>query len=128
MKTPESLKPKVFKAKDGRFLIIVYNDREETYDHARTSTFKQLTEDRKTETDPNPEPYTRHDSIELCQDMREVHYSDKMKVHGLICTCKEYEQYPGDKNPIGQKGCTCRLINDDDREIQKLETDYIELK
>jgi len=128
MTKPDFMKPKVFKARDGRFLVIIYNDREEMYDFNYTATFKKLTDDLKTETDPNPEPHTRYDSIEMCKDsMREVHYSDKMKVQGLVCTCKEYEKYEGDKHPMGQKGCTCQLL-DHGKVVQEIETDYVEMK
>lgn len=129
MKTPDSLKPKVYRARDRRFLVVIYNDHEEMYDFHSSTTFKEITEDRKTPSDPNPEPHTRYDSAKLCQNsgMNEIHFSEAMRVHGLVCTCNKYEQYEKDTLPVGQKGCKCKLVNDDDREIQDLDIDYIEL-
>ena len=130
MKTPDSLKPMVYRAKDRRYLVVIFNDHEEQYDFHSSTTFKEITEQQKSPLEPNPEPYTRYDSARLCKNssMNEIHFSEKMRTHGLVCTCKEYEQYGKDTIPMGQKGCTCKLLNDDDREIQDLDIDYIELK
>lgn len=124
MKTPDSLKPKVFiyDRGDTKILTVVYSNRDESYQLLSSTSFKELSEEigRK---------YTRYDDEKSLREnrARQIHYSDKLKAHGLVCTCKEYEQYETNTLPVGQKGCTCKLIDDDGKELQDIDTDYIEL-
>ena len=119
MAKPDFMKPRVFKANDGKWLMIVYNNREETYDFARTSSFKELSKEGGDE-------YTRYDAIRLCKDssMKEVHFTDEIKAHGIICDCKDIDK----GNNMGIKGCKCKLVDDNERTLQELDIDFVEIK
>jgi len=126
MSKPDFMKPRVFKGANGKYLIIVYNNREETFDFAKSTSFKEMTEDRKTPSDPNPVEYTRYDAIRLCKDsgMKEVHFADEIKAHGIICKCGDIDK----SIDMGIKGCKCKIVNDHKTTLQELDVDFVELK
>jgi hypothetical protein len=119
MKQLEFLKPKVFRHRDGKFVIIVYNNREEVYDHNRTSLFSDIAKEQ------GVEKYTRYEAEELSRNssMNEVHYSDKFKIRGLVCKCKKYDA----ELKMGSGGCVCTM-SDSEGKIQDIETDYVEME
>ena len=118
MSKPDWMKPRVFKGADGKWLMIVYNNREETYDFARTNSFKELSKETGGE-------YTRYDAIRLCKDssMKEVHFADEIKAHGIICDCKSLEK----DSVMGTKGCKCKIVDENGKTLQEIDVDYIEL-
>ena len=120
---PDFLKPKVFRANDGRFLVIVYNNREETYDKSRSVSFAEATKERG---DPE-RPYTRHDSEELCRNssMKEVQFSDELEVVGMVCSCPVTENFTD--SILYSGGCTCKLMGEGSKGIGSLRTRYIEI-
>jgi len=121
MKTPDSMKPKVYKARDRRYLVVIYNDHEEMYDFHSSTTFKEITK----ESGPGADEYTSYDSAEMCRNsgMNEIHFSEAMRAHGIVCTCKEYD----DTIRMGSGGCKCKIADSTGKEIQDLDIDYIEL-
>ena len=118
MAKPNFMKPKVFKARDSKWLMVIYNNREETYDLARTSSFKELSKEY--------DEYTRYDAIRLCKnsDMKEVHFTDKIKAHGIICDCKDIDKGIN----MGIKGCKCKIVDDNEKTLQELDVDFVEIK
>lgn len=113
------MKPRIFKGANGKWLMIVYGNREETYDFARTNSFKELSKETGSE-------YTRYDAVRLCKDsgMREVHFTDEIKAHGIVCDCKDID---GSIN-MGIKGCKCRIVDDNEKTLQELNVDFVEFK
>ena len=118
MTKPDFMKPRVFKGTDGKWLMIVYNNREETYDFARTSSFKELSKE-------TGGGYTRYDAIRLCKDsgMKEVHFTDEIKAHGIICECGDIDKSIN----MGIKGCKCKIVDENGKTLQEIDVDYIEL-
>lgn len=118
MTKPDFMKPRVFKGSNNKYIVIVYNNKEETYDLGQINTFAELSK----ETDNK---YTKDDSIRLCKNsgMREVHFSDEIKAHGLICNCKALEK----ELLMGTKGCKCKVV-DDEGILQEINVDYIEIE
>jgi len=70
--------PTVWRTKrsDGTvFLVIVYKDREETYELKRSDSFKSIEKEYESE----DYKYTRYDSEEMCRNSggRQIHYQIK---------------------------------------------------
>lgn len=104
--------PKVFRAKDGRYVVIVYRDREETYDHSSTTTFKEITEQGKSESDPNPEPYTMKNAIDLSKgggSMQEIHFSDLPETSNMECKCEKKGDSDDDYDWQNWHFCKCKI-------------------
>ena len=118
MSKPDFMKPRVFKGANGKWLMIVYNDREETYDFARRNSFKEISKEQGSE-------YTRYDAIRLCKDgMKEVHFTNEIKAHGIVCNCEDIDQ----SISMGIKGCKCKIVDDNEKTLQELDVDFVELK
>ena len=119
MAKPDFMKPKVFKSSNGRWLMITYNNREETYDFARSSSYKELSKE-------TGDKYTKYKAIRLCKDsdMKEVHFSDEIKAHGIICKCGDI-----DKNiDMGIKWCECEIVDEHEKVLQKINVNFVELE
>lgn len=116
MTKPDFMKPRVFKGTDPKWLMIIYNNREETYTFDHATSFKELSKGRD-------EEYTKHDAIRLCEDMKEVHFTDEIKAHGIICECGDIDKSIN----MGIKGCKCRIVDKNGKTVQEIDVDYIEL-
>lgn len=100
------LKPRVFKAKDGRYIVIIYRNREEMYDHTSTSTFKEITEEQK-------EPYTFEDAIELTKgggSAQEIHFADLPDANNIECKCEKKIDSGEDWDNWSK--CKCKIGDD----------------
>ena len=111
------MKPRVFKGADGKWLMIIYNNREETYDLARRNSFKEISKEQGYK-------YTKNDAIRLCEDMREVHFSDEIEAYGIICKCGDIDKGIN----MGIKGCKCRIVDDKEKTLQELNVNFVELE
>jgi len=113
---PDFMRPRVFKSKDGKWLMIIYNNKEEVYDISRSTSFAEISKEQG-------DKYTKDDAIRLCEDMREVHFTRDIKAHGIKCKCKEIDK----ELDMGIKGCKCKIVDDKERSLQELDVDFVEL-
>jgi len=56
--------------------------------------------------------------------MKEVHFADEIKAHGIVCNCEDIDQSIN----MGIRGCKCKIVDDDERTLQELGVDFVELK
>jgi len=119
MSKPDFMKPRVFKGANGKWLIVIYNNREEKYDLSRINTFKEMSKEYDN-------GYTKYDSIKLCKGsgMKEVHFTNEIKAHGIVCDCKDVDQSIN----MGIKGCKCKIVDDNNKTLQEIDVDFVELK
>jgi len=111
------MKPRVFKASDGKWLMIIYNNREETYDLARRNSFKEISKEQGCK-------YTKNDAIRLCEDMKEVHFTDEIEAYGIVCNCGDIDKSIN----MGIKGCECKIVDKHEKMVQKINVNFVELE
>lgn len=116
MRRDDAFKPKVMRAKDGDFLVVIYNNHEETYTRSGGMTFAEATRERG----PGADPYTRFDSEELCRNsgMTEIHFADIPEIDALTCKC-EKEDVPDRelKHWKSYTKCDCRLSSKEQKVV-----------
>lgn len=118
MSKPDFMKPRVFKGADGKWLMIIYNNREETYDLARRSNFKEISKEQGYE-------YAKDDAIRLCKDsMKEVHFTDEIEAYGIVCECGDIDKSIN----MGIKGCKCKIVDDNEKTLQELTVNFVEIE
>ena len=119
MSKPDFMKPRVFRDDKGKYVVIVYNNREEVYDHERTNSFKELSKETGSE-------YTRYDAIRLCKSssMKEVHFTDEIEAYGIVCECGDIDKSIN----MGIKGCKCKIVDDNEKTLQELTVNFVEIE
>ncbi len=117
MKRDDIFKPKVMRERNGDFLVVIYNNREETYTRKSSSTFAEETKERG----PGSDPYTRFDAEELCRNsgMNEIHFADIPEIDALVCKC-EKEDIPERelKHWKSYSTCHCHLSKDNTKVVE----------
>ena len=117
MTKPDFMKPRVFKAKDSKWLMIIYNNREEFYNLDHSNTFAEIGKEYERE-------YTKKDALRLCEDMREVHFSDEIKAYVIVCKCGDIDKSIN----MGIKGCECKIVDKHEKMLQKINVNFVELE